>query len=189
MHFLDQTTQSGKTNQHLIGDVSTTNGQEELSNPDGVLYVRHVGGTIFVKGDALVLENALDLSSAVASKNAGKWISLERTNAPYETVAEALLPTAELDPYIPSGHLKVGNPQNLHGHEVVPVSGSAPAAAGAAADATIYVSVSSPHVPVGGSLVGTGSHKDESEVAVFDSWGETVRVSAPSGAIAYSSIS
>jgi hypothetical protein len=66
------------------------------------------------------------------------------------------------------------------------VSGSASSAAGAQAIATLYVSTTSPYVPVGGSLVGTGSQKSESEVVAFTAWGESVHPQAPASSTPYS---
>ena len=40
-------------------------------------------------------------------------MSLQKTDAPYETVAKALAPSAELTPYTPVGNLKIGNVSTL----------------------------------------------------------------------------
>lgn len=186
-HFIDQTG-TGSQAQRLVGDSAANAGEQALKGPNGVLEVRLVDSIIYVNASEAVLESALTLSAAVAAPNAGKWISLKSTDAPYQTVARTLEPTAELTPYTPVGSLKIGNVTTLRGRTVLAVSGSASSQAGAQATATLYVSTTAPYVPVGGSLIGTGSQKSESEVVAFTAWGEKVRPQVPTGAIPFSSL-
>jgi hypothetical protein len=187
-HFIDQTG-SGKDDQVLVGDAGDGNADQTLKSPNGVLEVRRVSSTIYVNATALVLENALKLSASDATANAGKWLSLQPTDAPYQTVAKALLPSAELTLYVPVADLEIGKVTSLRGRSVLAVSGTASSAAGGTAVATLYVSTTAPFVPVGGSLVGTGSDKNVTEVAAFTAWGEKISPSVPSPLVAYSSIS
>ena len=159
-----------------------------MSGPNGKLGVRLVGSVIYVTGSEAVMGEALKMTDADAAKYAGKWVSLQKTDAPYETVAKALAPSAELTPYTPVGNLKIGNVSTLRGRSVLAVLGAASEEAGASATATLYVSTTSPFVPVGGSLVGTGSQNGDSEVVAFTAWGEKVHPQAPTSATPYSSI-
>ena len=186
-HFVDQTG-TGKNEQRLVGDSSANAGEQEVSGPNGVLNVRLVDSVIYVSGSESVIGPALKLTATDAAAYAGKWISLHRTDSPYETVTKALEPSAELTPYTPVGNLKVGNVTTLRGQSVIAVSGAASEAAGAQAIATLYVSTTAPYVPVGGSLVGTGAQKSQSEVVAFTAWGEKVRPQVPASATAYSSL-
>jgi len=186
-HFIDQTG-SGKDVQILVGDAGNGNGQQTLTSPNGVLKVRLVGATVYVDASALVLVDALKLSDAVAAANAGKWISLMSTDAPYQTVVKAMRPASELTLYIPVSDLQIGKVSNLHRHSVLAVSGTASSASGGTAIATLYVSTTAPFVPVGGALVGTGADKSESEEAAFTAWGESIRPQVPSNPVPYSSL-
>jgi hypothetical protein len=184
-HFVDQSG-TGKNIQRLVGDLSASGGQQELQGPNGTLEVRLVGSTIFVNGDEVGLEDALALSASVAGAQAGKWISLVPADAPYKKVRNAMSPSAELDPYIPSSNLTVGKVQTLHGYPVLAVSGTA-SSAGTQATATLFVSTKAPFVVVGASLVAKGSSADSEEVA-FTGWGEHVGFPVPSGSVAFSSL-
>lgn len=186
-HFVDETG-TGSSAQVLTGDVSGADSEEQVKGPNGTLAVRLLGSTIYVQASTLVLENALKLPASVASKEAGKWISLRPTDAPYQTAVKALEPDSEVAPYIPAGDLKVGSVTTLRGENVLAVSGTASTTAGAPAVATIYVSTTAPFVPVGASLTGTGSKSSDNEVVAFAAWGETVHPSLPTGAVAYSSL-
>lgn len=186
-HFVDQTG-TGKNEQRLVGDSAAESGEQVVSGPNGLLEVRLVDSVIYVTGSDAVIGEALKLTDADAAKYAGKWISLQKSDAPYETVAKALDPSAELTPYTPVGNLKVGNLSTLRGRSVLAISGAASEEAGASSIATLYVSTSAPYVPVGGSLVGTGAQNGDSEVVAFTAWGERVRPTVPTGATPYSSI-
>jgi hypothetical protein len=187
-HFVDQTG-TGKNLQRLVGDSASYAGEQVVTGPNGTLEVRLVNSVVYVTGSESVMGEALKLNATEAGKYAGKWVSLTKTDAPYETVLKALAPSAELTPYTPVGNLKVGNVSTLHGHSVLAVSGAASETAGATAIATLYVSTDAPYVPVGGSLVGTGAQKGDSEVVAFTAWGERVRPTAPTSSTSYSSIS
>jgi hypothetical protein len=184
-HFIDQTG-TGSNALILTGDIGPNGGQEQLNGPNGELQVRLVGTTVYVKASVLILESALKLTASVATANAGKWIGLVRTDAPYETAAQAMEPEHELAGYIPAGDAKTGSVTTLSGHDVLAVSGTAPAAAAAHAVATLYVSTTAPFVPVGGTLNGTGAQSNESDAVAFTAWGEAVHTSVPAGSLPYS---
>jgi hypothetical protein len=187
--FVDQAG-TGTNETHLVGAMSSTEGIQVLSSSEGTLQVRIVGTTIYVQSSESALGSALDLSKAQAAKYAGKWISIVAGDAPYQRVRKALLPSSELDPYFPGSNLKVEKPTTLSGHSVLPVTGVATSEAGTTATATIFVSTSSPFVPVGGSLQskGTGTSKSGLEVVAFSDWGQTIKVATPTNPVAFSTI-
>jgi hypothetical protein len=187
-HFVDESG-TGKDIERLVGDVSNQNGQELLTNPYGSLEVRLVGSTVYVSGNAKSLEVALGMTSLVATQYQGKWISLVAADAPFSSVSQAMLPSAELQDYVPSGDLVIGQVTTLHKHQVLPVSGAAPSTASGKATATLYVSTTAPFVPIGGILTSTGSTSSNDEDVAFTSWGESIDYKAPSGSVAFSSIS
>ncbi len=186
-HFLDETG-TGTNAEDLSGDIGAVDAQEELKGPNGLLEVRLVDGTIYVNATASTLTYSLKLSTSMASAHAGQWIRLERTDAPYQTVAKTLGPAAELDDYVPVANLKVGSVSTLDGRNVLAISGTAPPPVSAHVTATLYVSTNAPFVPVGGTLSGTGAQKNEGEAVAFSAWGEAVHPSVPPGAVAYSSL-
>jgi hypothetical protein len=99
-----------------------------------------------------------------------------------------MLPSAELDDYVPSGDLVIGQVTTLHKHQVLRVSGAAPTNTSGKGAATLYVSTAAPFVPIGGVLTGTGSTSSDNEEVAFTSWGEPIDFKAPSDSVAYSSI-
>jgi hypothetical protein len=186
-HFVDQT-KAGKDTETLAGDVSNPNGQELLTNLNGSLEVRLVGPDVYVRGSAASLTLSLKYPSSLAKQYAGKWISLDSSDPPFSSFAGAILPSAELQDYIPAGDLVLGKPTTLRKQAVLPVSGTAPAVAGGKGIATLYVSATAPFVPVGGALIGIGTQSADNEAVAFTAWGEKVDFPVPSPVVAYSSI-
>ena len=70
---------------------------------------------------------ALCVRNHVATANAGKWISLQPGDTPYQAVTAALAPKAELDAFIPLAPYTLVAPRQFHGRTVVGVSGRPPA--------------------------------------------------------------
>lgn len=191
-HFIDQygKIKSGTT---LTGDASEEAGAQSLTGNGGPLQAIYVDGVAYLRAPAKVLEAVLGISSATATKEAGKWISVTKSEKGYTSIVNSLKPSSELDSYIPQGHMVIGPEKKIRGIEVEPVTGSAPSKADTVSDlrveATLYVSTVSPYVPVSGVLISTDIHgRTVSEVVVFTAWGEQVHPKAPQGAVPASTL-
>lgn len=188
VHFVD-ITRSGKEQEALVGTISAANAQETISNGGTPLQVMLVSSVAYVSGSADVLEGSLSLPDDAAKADAGKWISLQPSDGPFDTVVGALSISNALDSYLP-GKAHFGKVVKLHGQAALAITGVPPedALEGAQGSLTLFVSVASPHVPVAATLVlARGKERSTEEVAYSD-WGAPVHVTAPSGAIPYSSI-
>jgi hypothetical protein len=190
-HFVDREG-SGSQTRLLTGDASAIAAQQTLSSKDVQLNAALVGGVAFIRAGSSTLSSLLGLSTTMASQESGKWVSVSKGEKGYVQIVQSLEPEAELDGYIPESPLGVGKQTTIHGVAVIPVSGTAPAgdsSSGLPVVATLFVSTSSPYLPVGGALSGKDVHgrlqKDE---VVFTKWGETVHVSAPGGAVSLASL-
>jgi hypothetical protein len=192
MSFSDKST-SGKVTQMLVGVVSPSGGVESLTqSSQAVLQLEMVTGTLYVRTSSEVLQNGLELPAAVSTANAGKWISLQSTDGPFASLAGQLTLAAELETFVPTSHLRVDKEVKVAGHLTVPVSGS-PAASVAngatSGSAAILLSAKAPYLPVGGSLIlSKKGSPNLNDVAVFGNWGKSIKLTAPAGAVPYSSI-
>jgi hypothetical protein len=192
MSFSDKST-SGKQTTTLVGAASGPTAVESLAqNGTTQLQIELIGGAIYVRATAGVLESALSLPAAASTANSGKWISVQSSDSAFETLASQLTLEAELDAYIPTAHLQKGKIITVAGHRVIPVSGepSSAAANGATSgSAALLVSTKAPYLPVGGSLILAKTGAAElKEVAVFGNWGKKLPLTAPPGATAFSSL-
>lgn len=190
-HFVDKVG-SGSQAVVLTGDTGTGTAQETSTSPAGRLAVSLVDGVAFLQAGAATLENFLGLSTTLATKESGKWVSVAKGEKGYAKIVQSLAPDAELDAYIPQIGVGTGKRRTLHGIAVLPVSGAAPAkdsSAGLPAVATLFVSVQAPNLPVGGAISGNDIHgRRQSEEVVFTKWGEQLRLSAPPGAVSLASL-
>jgi hypothetical protein len=192
MSFSDKST-SGTQTTTLVGAVGPSTAVESLAqNGTTQLQIQLIGGVIYVRATSGVLENALSLPAAASTTNSGKWISVRSGDSAFATLASQLTLDSELASYVPTSHLSKGKTITVAGHRVIPVSGepSSAAANGATSgSAALLVSTKAPYLPVGGSLIlakqGAAELKD---VAVFGNWGKKLPLTAPTGAIAFSSL-
>jgi hypothetical protein len=191
-HFIDRIGQGNTPTQVLVGDAGGSFGQQTLSARTTKLEARFVNFVAYIRSDATVLTRTLGLTAAAAQQNAGKWVSVTPGDPGYAAITKSLEPGSELDSYLPQGKLSVGALTTIGGVKVVPIRGEAPPRArGTLHDvrATLFVRQGAPHVPVGGTISGvTKSGKRQTEVVVFKSWGEKLRLPVPAGAVASSSL-
>ena len=161
-----------------------------MSSGSGNLDVIFTGGVAYVRADSYTLYYALALTHANAAKYAGQWISISPSDTPFNQIAQTFTIDGTIASFLPQGTpLIVGKPTKLDGVETTPVTGRAPANSTLKQGVLrVYLS-NRTHLPVGSGVVGlTSSGARNSEVAKFLSWGRPVNVTAPQGAVPYSSI-
>jgi hypothetical protein len=192
MSFNDHTA-SGKLVQTLTGAISAPTAAESLTTTGlPALQVMLVGTTIYVQAGASVLESTMGLPAAASTANAGKWISVQSGDSAFSQLSGQLTLSAELNTYIPATALRRGKTTTVAGHRVIPITGRPASSAsnkGESVAVALYLSTKAPYLPVGGSLIsakkGTAGVK---EIAVFSNWGKTVVLTAPTGAVPFSSL-
>ena len=192
MTFTDRSV-SGKVTETYSGAVSATTAAETLTaTGEPALQVVLVDQVIYIRAGSTVLENSLDLSPTAAAAEAGKWISVQSSDAPFAGLASQLTVASELTAYFPASKRRIGKASSVAHHPVITVYGdpSASAANGATAgSAALFLSAKAPYLPVGGSLILAKSGSAErKEVAVFKNWGKPFSVIAPTSPVSYDSL-
>jgi hypothetical protein len=189
-HFVDES-RVGSQIIYLRGYDTGSGAEQLVSGAAPELEVeRTAAGRLFVRGEAAALEDSLNLSKATAALYTNRWISLQRTDSPYASVASALEPRQEINSYLPVANLTLHGPLQFHGHSVLAVRGAAGAAVakGTAHTATIYVAAQSPHTAVGATLTFGSGAGQGMEAAVFTEWGKQDSPAAPTASVAYSTV-
>jgi hypothetical protein len=188
MHFVDKTTVNG-TSETLEGAISAPTAGETLTST-APLQVELIGGSIYVIGNAQALEQSLEITATQAQPYVNKWILVETSDAPFQLLAQNLTIGSTINVFTPGQKgLKIGKMQKLGGMKALPITGIAiNAPKGTSSSATLFVSPKAPHLPLGGSLVLVNKSGKLSEVAVFNDWGSKVNLTAPTGAIPFSTI-
>jgi hypothetical protein len=188
VRFVDRTT-VGSEVQRIDGAISAPTASETLSGAAAPLVVELIGGIVYVDGSAQALESALQITPAQATPVAAKWISVASTDAPFQTLTGALTISATLDTFTPTGHLHLGKTTKVGTQRVTPVVGvPSGVAKGVSASVALLVSTKSTHLPVGATLVEAEGTKRLREEVVFTNWGARVGLTAPSGAVPFSSV-
>jgi len=188
MHFVDKTTVN-KTTQTLEGVISAPTAGETLTS-SSPLQVELIGGSIYVIGNEEALVQALAITAAQAAPYGNKWIVVQPSDAPFQLLAGDLTIGATIDVFTPAQNgLKIGKLQRIGKIKALPITGTASnLPKGSSGSATLFVSPKSPHIPLGGSLVVANKTGRLSEVAIFDDWGAKVTLTAPTGAIPFSTL-
>ena len=148
-----------------------------------------IGGKAFIEGNAGGLEGQIGLSAADAATYAGKWISIATTDAPYASVTKAVTIASTLTQIKPGGHLVLTASTTKAGQAVIGVKGGLPGAAkGATGSSTLYVSTSSPTVPIVFSAEQTSRGVKETDVGTFSNWGKALQIPVPTSTVTFASL-
>ena len=187
MHFVDKTTVNGTT-QTLEGAISAPTAGETLTS-SAPLQVELISGSIYVVGNAERWSSLAD-HRVQAQPYAGKWIVVQTTDAPFQLLAQDLTLGSTIDEFTPAQKgLKIGKMQRIGQTKAIPITGiSSNLPKGTTSSVALFVSPKAPHIPLGGSLIVANKTGRLSEVAVFNDWGAKVDLTAPSGAIPFSTV-
>jgi hypothetical protein len=188
---VEDVTRSGSSVVTMVGDLSGDASQERLAEgPLVALQVVSIGNNVvYIKGGQYAMQGDLGLSAKTAASVQGHWVGVIKGEAPYNRIAESLSLADEVQHFLPTtSSATVGRVTTIRGHKVVPVTGLPPASVRGKARgrSTLFVSASSPHVPVAGYVILEKGRLRSNEVAAFTKWGVPPTLTSPSGALAYS---
>jgi hypothetical protein len=140
-----------------------------------------VGTTVYFQGNTPAIEDQLGVAAANASKLAGKWVSVVSGNGPYAVLQPGITVAdqAQEMPLIPTGSA----PVTTTGAPATRIVGTVPGQGGTSHPAHLDLVTASaiPLSYVAGFTAGTTT-------TTFSQWGTAPSVSAPSGAVAWSSL-
>jgi hypothetical protein len=172
-------------------DVSGTEGQQTVTGGQGNANLLVVPGHAYLQGDAAFLKNSFGFPASVASQYAGKWISFVPSDPGYQQVVGGDTLSSALTESTPTGGLTLTPTRTLDGQTVEGISGGLPrniSQGGAKGSQVLYVSKTTPYLPVEVVTSGSLDGQAGTTVVTFSRWGESVSVLAPTGATPISSI-
>ncbi|HEY5024860.1 MAG TPA: hypothetical protein VII76_07775 [Acidimicrobiales bacterium] len=180
----------GTSSQTISGDASSTEGQQAVSQGSQHIQVVYVGGVAYVQGNAAGLNSAMGFATTVATKYANKWIAVHSTDALFKSIVSAVTLAGTIAQLDPSGALTLTAPKTVAGRQAVGVKGGlpGPAQTGVTGATTLYVAASDPTEPL--EISGTAAQGTQHVVdtGTFTNWGKALNLTAPSGAVAFSSV-
>jgi hypothetical protein len=193
-HYVSRFTSRGST-QTIVGDAGLSSGKQVITIGPDTFTVLVVGTACYFQGNARQLVEQLGLTPSTASTYAGQWISLAPGDAPYESVYVAVTTHSALNSNIEFAPHQESGASRRSGYRVigitgpmtnVRVSGQTQQAKGTA---SLYVTSSSPHLPVEYTERGKIANVTSKLDMTFSNWGELVAESAPQTAVGYASLS
>lgn len=164
-------------------DVNPNEGVQQvtfyLGKTKAHVAIRVIDHTAYVKGDALGLRLNLNLTSTQASKYAGQWISIPKTDKLYAGTAQADTLGSLISSITPRGRLKAFSAK-VHGLRVVGVR----SIHGKGKKKTLQILDARTHgkrLPIEEEEVTPGMKAVSS--TVLSRWNEPVHVTAPTNAV------
>jgi hypothetical protein len=186
----DLTAKISSSSQSIVGDASTTEGRQTISEGTLKIEAELIGKTVYIEGNVGGLEDQMGFSSSAASTYAGKWISIVPTDAPYASVTDAVTLPSALTELEPTGHLSLTPATTEAGQAAIGVRGALPTSTSSGVKGTIvlYVATAHPTVALAFNGQATSSGTKESDSGTFSNWGKPLDLTAPAGAVAFSSL-
>lgn len=183
---------AGGEAQTIVGDAGQSGGSQAItfdSNYGAEQFaLLLVGTTAYFKGNVPAIEDQLGVSAASATSVEGKWVSVVRGNGPYTVLQPGITAGSQATltlPLTPESSARVTDAGGVTATRIsgiVPATNNLPAGTGSLDIAPrtdlpiIFTSTIS-----GGTVVLTFT-------TTFSAWGTAPSVSAPTGAIAWSSL-
>ena len=160
----------------MDNDVATTSGRQIITSDGAHAQVIVIKDVAYIYGDKKAVADYFQISTTDPAKYANRWLSIPSTNLAYKTVSDAVTIKSDFTDVKIPGVVTRGAAIKVDGQKVVPIKGSAPATSTSAKiNATLFVSASSPVLPVELRLVSAS----ETVTATWSKWGTAVVLSAP----------
>ena len=182
---------NGPTPETITGDAGASGGRQDItftaSYGQEKFTLLLVGRTVYFEGNTAAVEDQLGVVTADAANLQNKWVSVASGDGPYGVLQPGITvadQTAELQ-FRPASTTQV---TTTGGTAATRILGSIPASNGnPAATAQLDVAPTS-NIPVDYSSSFTVSGASITSTTTFSAWGTAPTVSAPSGPVAWSSL-
>jgi hypothetical protein len=194
LHYVAKTITSDGTTVTIVGDVNRVEGTQQItlrsgSHPtstadNGSVTVTLVGHTAYVKGDSGGLQWAMGMPASEGDAEAGKWISIT-PSAPddlYATTSAALTTASVIDNFDMKGPYTLGTHGRVSHNRVVAVHGYVRGVGKVTVPQIFEIKSSGRPLPLASTSPPVGTKVEQTQ-NLYSRWGESVSVSAPSGAL------
>ncbi len=177
---------SGDVSQTIVGDARTSSGTETVSAGSDEYTVVFTGRVAYVEGDAAAMHDELGLAPAIATEYAGKWVSIQPTDAPYSLIENGLTTSAGLAQILISPS-SASPTSRVHGVPIARITGRVPHGRSQTGSAQLDL-LSLSKLPASYSAHGTEGGQTWSNAIVFSRWDEKGPIVAPPDALPFSSL-
>jgi hypothetical protein len=176
---------SGNTSGEVVQDSSNSSGKQTVAIGKELASTVLVHGTAYISGNEAGMTFYFGLPSVVTSTISGKWVSVQPSDAAFQSVAaNVALPTA-LRNVTPTGTLTLGKSLKVKGRRVRSISGTSTDGLGRL---TLFVAANSQSLPVEAIEATKSGKLVKGEIVTFSRWGEALHLPKPRGAVPLSVI-
>jgi hypothetical protein len=184
VHFKSKATQSGTTLQ-VTGDTGASSGAQAVTVSKGNV-VEHVSALVvgsngYIQANDVALKDIIGLTSAQASKYAGKWLSFPTSNQGLDTLVAGLKNSDVAAELQMAGPYTYGTTQTVDGKRALAVQGTVSDQSGGKIPVTLYVPALGAALPLEQvtNPSGSGGSSSIHSTVTFSKWGEKVNETAP----------
>lgn len=188
-HYVANT--NGSASQQIVGDAGSSTGSQVITFDANYgseqFTLLLIGGTVYFQGNAPALEDQLGVPAAKAPGLNAKWITVSVGDGPYNVVQPGITVAdqAQEMALVPASTANVTTPS---GASAIRITGSVPAQQGAPAGTGHVDVATASHLPIDYESSFTVGGVTVTSTTTFSGWGTVPSVSAPSGAIAWSTL-
>ena len=192
-HYVSTFTARGNT-QTTVGDAGMTSGKQVVTIGSDTFTILVIGTACYFQGDERQMVDNLFLPDSIAAAHAGQWISLAPGDPPYQSVYVAVTTRSALTANIAFAARQEAGTTRRAGYRVLAITGPMTnevvdgQVQRAKGTADLYITTSLPHLPVQYTENGKINKVASKLVMTFSKWGEDLAVTAPTGAVTYSSL-
>jgi hypothetical protein len=160
----------------MDNDIGTSAGRQIIDSNGAHAEVIVLHKVAYIYGDKKAVADYFQLSTTDPAKYANKWLSISSTTTGYATISDAVTLTSDFADVTIPGKVTRGPAVMLDGRKVISIHGAVAATSTTAAiKATLYVTTSTPRLPVELHL----TTKTETVTTSWTRWGHTVKLKAP----------
>lgn len=191
-HYVAVSTGGGST-ETITGDAGQHDGTQQLTwttsfGKEQFSLRLTSDGAVYFKGNAASIEDQLGVAGADAASLSGRWVKVVVGDGPYRDLEVGITVSSQLseDTFEPAAKQTV---TGAGGVKLTKVSGTIPPSEYLPNGATAYLEVpAGSHLPATWVVSARGQGGSVTTTTTFSSWGKAPSVSAPSGWVAWSTL-
>lgn len=169
----------------IIGYADRTGGRQKITDGSAVSTLLLVHGVVYFKGNESAMVSNLGAPIAVATRDAGKWVSVPASAGVYASLADGITTQSNLSE---TRSLITATSLSSGPHGTTVVHGKLVVGAGVAPTGTASFVIASTGLPQRIVARGTVDDVATSYTWTFDHWGSTQHIVAPPSPIPYSTL-
>src|SRR3984957_5121405 len=181
---------NGPEPEGFVGDAGVSDGRQDITFTTSYgaekFTLLLLGGTVYFQGNTAAVEDQLGVVTADAAPLQNKWVSVVTGNGPYSVLQPGITVADQVSQlqFVPQSTQAT----TVGGTAATRILGSIPAANGDPASTVQFDVAPTSNIPLDYTSSFTVSGTSITSTTTFSQWGTAPTVTAPTGAVAWSSL-